>query len=147
MQANKQQNILNSVHAVVQANVSKMYSRIDAVIESAKEFVTSNPENGQKIVDHVTSYTKYMHKVIEQIIQSYSTLLDSAVFGKNNPMKKILESNQWNDSSDDESTADEDSSDEISKLLQKFKAEFAQNIDRAKNATNKIQTLLTPLVQ
>ena len=127
MQANKQQNVLNSVHAVVQSNVSKMYSRIDAIIESAKEFVTSNPENGQKIVDHVTSYTKYMHKVIEEIIKSYSELLESIVFTQENK--------------------DDDSQESVSEQLQVFKAKFAQNIERAKNATNKIQTLLTPLVQ
>ena len=127
MQANQQQNVLNSVHAVVQSNVSKMYSRIDAIIESAKEFVTAKPENGQKIVDHVTSYTKYMHKVIEEIIQSYSALLEGIVF---------IQENQ-------EPSAQE----QISQNLQEFKAKFAQNIERAKNATNKIQSLLTPLVQ
>ena len=132
MQAGQNQNVLNSVHQVVQSNVSKMYKKIDDIIQSAKSFVEERPENGQKIVDHVTSYTKYMHKVIEQIIQSYSTLLDGAVFGVN--------INQ------DEALGQEESR-EVSELLQAFKAEFAQNIERAKNATNKIQSLLTPLVQ
>ena len=150
MQAGQNQNILNSVHQVVQSNVSKMYKKIDDIIQSAKSFVEEKPQNGQKIVDHITSYTKYMHKVIEQIIQSYSVLLESAVFGKNNPINKLLASSKLNDSYDSQSTAaesDEDSSHDISKLLQEFKAEFAQNIERAKNATNKIQSLLTPLVQ
>lgn len=135
MQAGQNQNVLNSVHQVVQSNVSKMYKKIDDIIQSAKSFVEENPQNGQKIVDHVTSYTKYMHKVIEQIIQSYSVLLESAVFGENNPMNQILPSEFHSKSKD------------IAQLLQDFKAEFAQNIERAKNATNKIQNLLTPLVQ
>lgn len=136
MQAGQNQNVLNSVHQVVQSNVSKMYKKIDDIIQSAKSFVEEKPQNGQKIVDHVTSYTKYMHKVIEQIIESYSILLDSAVFGKNNPMNQILPEEMQSDSQQD-----------IAQLLQNFKTEFAQNIERAKNATNKIQSLLTPLVQ
>jgi hypothetical protein len=136
MQAGQNQNVLNSVHQVVQSNVSKMYKKIDDIIQSAKSFVEEKPQNGQKIVDHVTSYTKYMHKVIEQIIQSYSVLLESAVFGKNNPMNQILPEEMQSDSQQD-----------IAQLLQNFKTEFAQNIERAKNATNKIQSLLTPLVQ
>jgi len=136
MQAGQNQNVLNSVHQVVQSNVSKMYKKIDDIIQSAKSFVEEKPQNGQKIVDHVTSYTKYMHKVIEQIIESYSVLLDSAVFGKNNPMNQILPEEMQSDSQQD-----------IAQLLQNFKTEFAQNIERAKNATNKIQSLLTPLVQ
>ncbi len=135
MQAGQNQNVLNSVHQVVQSNVSKMYKKIDDIIQSAKSFVEERPENGQKIVDHVTSYTKYMHKVIEQIIQSYSTLLDGAVFGANNPMNQILPSEMQSEPRD------------VADLLQAFKTEFAQNIERAKNATNKIQSLLTPLVQ
>jgi hypothetical protein len=135
MQAGQNQNVLNSVHQVVQSNVSKMYKKIDDIIQSAKSFVEEKPQNGQKIVDHVTSYTKYMHKVIEQIIQSYSVLLEGAAFGNNNPMNQILPSEMQSESRD------------VSELLQEFKVEFAQNIERAKNATNKIQNLLTPLVQ
>ena len=135
MQAGQNQNVLNSVHQVVQSNVSKMYKKIDDIIQSAKSFVEDKPQNGQKIVDHVTSYTKYMHKVIEQIIQSYSVLLEGAAFGNNNPMNQILPSEMQSESRD------------VSELLQEFKVEFAQNIERAKNATNKIQNLLTPLVQ
>ena len=61
---------------------------------------------------------------LEEIIQSYSNLLEQIAF-------KEEES--------DEGT--------IAEQLQLFKSKFAQNIERAKNATNKIQSLLSPLVQ
>ena len=131
MQANQSQDILNSVHNVVQSNVSKMYKKIDDIIQSAKNYVEQAPENGQKIVDHVTSYTKYMHKVIEQIVQSYSELLNDAVFSAQGQISEgqSLPSNE-----------------SMTQLLNNFKEKFAQNIERAKNATSKIQYLVESLV-
>ncbi len=140
MQADQNQNVLNSVHQVVQSNVSKMYKKIDDIIQSAKLYVEEKPENGQKIVDHVTSYTKYMHKVIEQIIQSYSELLNSTVFGESNPLESIAESGKLNEDAGSLMG-------NMQPLLQEFKERFAQNIERARNATTKIQGLIAPLVQ
>jgi ElaB/YqjD/DUF883 family membrane-anchored ribosome-binding protein len=131
MQANQSQDILNSVHNIVQSNVSKMYKKIDDIIQSAKNYVEQAPENGQKIVDHVTSYTKYMHKVIEQIVQSYSELLNDTVFSAQGQIAEgqSLPSNE-----------------SMTQLLNNFKEKFAQNIERAKNATSKIQSLVESLV-
>jgi regulator of replication initiation timing len=76
MQANRQE-VFNQIHETVQSTVSKMYARIDSIIQSAKEYVEANPEKGEEIVQHVTNYTRYMHRVIDSIVESYSAFLKS----------------------------------------------------------------------
>ncbi len=76
MQAN-QQEAYEQVHQVVQSTVEKMYNRIDAIIQSAKAFVEQSPERGDRTVEGVTQYTRFMHRVIDKIVDEYQKLLDT----------------------------------------------------------------------
>lgn len=74
MQANRQE-VFNQIHQTVQSTVEKMYGRIDNIIQSAKGYVEANPEKGDEIVQNITNYTRYMHRIIDTIVEAYSDFL------------------------------------------------------------------------
>lgn len=66
------------MHQTIQSTVDKMYSRIANIIESARDLVSNNPEDGEEIVQYITEYTSNMHNIIEEIVQAYSDFLQSS---------------------------------------------------------------------
>ena len=76
MQAN-QAEVLEQIHKTLESNIEKMYSRVDSIIESAKSFVSQNPEQGDEVVENITNYTKYMHDVIDKIVDLYKSFTEN----------------------------------------------------------------------
>jgi hypothetical protein len=108
MQAN-QKEVYNQIHQTIQSTVEKMYKRIDAIIQSAKAYVEENPESGEKTVQHITAYTRYMHRTIDAIVEEYTNFLKNG-----------------------EETS-----------INSFKEKLSQYISYAKNATLKVQALIS----
>ncbi len=77
------------IHQTIQSTVEKLYTRVDTMIQLAKDFVQNQPDKGEETVEKIKAYTKYMHIIIDKIVEEYSKFLQEEKY-KVNDFKAIL---------------------------------------------------------
>ncbi len=125
MQVQNQQD--DNLHQVVTDTVSDLYDGIDGIIEAAKSYVqVETVQDADKLVDYIDSYVKYMHKLIDTIVDNYTSLF------------------QGKETSDsDEASGYRTPSDEE---MQNFHNLFEECLQYASNATGKVQKKLASVL-
>lgn len=128
MQVQNQQE--NSLHQVVTDTVSDLYDGIDSIIEAAKSYIqVETVQDAEKLVDYIDSYVKYMHKLIDTIVENYTGLFKS-------------EQPEQEDNSDEFSSYRTPSEEEV----EHFQTIFEECLQYASSATQKVQNKLSSVL-
>lgn len=114
------------LHDIVTKTVSDMYDGVDAIIESAKNYVRTNTADAEQLVNYIDTYVQYIHKVIDKIVNSYT-----ALFVENDNNQE--EEPRYRNPSDEE--------------MDTFQHTFQSCIEYARSATSKVQKKLSGTAQ
>lgn len=114
------------LHEMVTKTVSDMYAGIDSIIESAKNYVKTGATDAEQLVNYIDAYVKYMHKVVDNIVITYT-----ALFVEDDELQE--EEPQYRNPTDEE--------------METFQHTFESCIEYARTATEKVHKKLSSTAQ